>query len=62
MGVEEVPPAWWDIPPPLNSCPKWDKPGGTAFKNSPHPNFIKTKEKQNFPFSPQPKYIYIYIL
>lgn len=59
-GGGDAPQPGGTFPPPLNSCPRWDKPGGTAFKNSPRPNFIKTKEKQNFPFSPQPKYIYIF--
>lgn len=47
----EAPPAWWNFPP-LNSCPKWDKPGAIAFKNSPHPILSKPKRKKISP-SPQ---------
>lgn len=47
--------------PPLNSCPKWDKPGAMAFKNSPHPILSKPKRKK-ISLSPPNLNIYIYFL
>lgn len=52
-------PAWWDIPF-LNSCPKCDKPGDIAFKNSPYPVLSKPKRKKISLSPPKPKYIYIF--
>lgn len=43
--------------PPLNSCPKWDKPGAQHLK-TPHIPFYQNQREKTFP-PPKPKYIYI---
>jgi hypothetical protein len=47
---------------PLNSCPKWGKPGVRALKNSHTPFYQNQRGKKKFPFPPKkPKYIYIFL-
>lgn len=55
-AVGEVPPASWDTPP-LNSCPKWDKPGAQHLK-TPHTPFYQNQREKKFP----PPNLNIYIL